>query len=270
MVNRTMATHKLNLNSLKKIGLLCVIVFLLVTKPLAATSNKIDIHVEGDQRCFSTNGLPDHQTGKFPNRGNPNKISEQKVYLCITTSPKKKSKITPIRGILGIAINGVQFRPNTAGSWDPNARQGHSRKGDKNWTLDIFGARGKLGLDFNNAHVGRGGLYHYHGIAISLMKTSGSSLIGYAGDGFEMHYIKDGQQSGWVLKVGSRLSGPLGRYDGTYNEDYIYVGGKGKLDQCNGGNLMGKYTYFITNTYPYLPRCLHGEVSNGFNRSRHY
>jgi len=257
------------MSTLKTIGMLGVIVFSLMPKILAASSNEIDIHVEGDQRCFSTNGIPDHPTGIFPKRGNPNTITEQEVYVCITTSPIKTPIVTPIRGTLGIAINGVQFRPNTAGSWDPDARRGHSRHGNKNWTIDIFGARGKLGLDSNNAHVGRGGLYHYHGIAISLTTTSGSSLVGYAGDGFEMHYVEDGKQSGWVLKEGNRLSGPLGKYDGTYNEDYIYIGGEDKLDQCNGGNLKGKYVYFITNTYPYLPRCLYGEVSNDFNRSRH-
>ncbi len=40
-------------------------------------------------------------------------------------------KVTKIKGTLGIAISGVQFRPNTAGSWDPGARQGHNRNDDK-------------------------------------------------------------------------------------------------------------------------------------------
>jgi len=257
------------MNRLNLIGISCAIVFSIMPKILAASSNKIDIKVNGSQRCFSTNGIPDHPTGKFPNRGNPHTISEQEVYVCITTSPVKKKTMIPIKGTLGIAINGVQFRPNTAGSWDPDSRRGYSRHGDRNWTVDIFGARGKLGLDFNNAHVGRGGLYHYHGIATDLTKTSGSSLVGYAGDGFEMHYIGNRKQSGWVLKEGNRPSGPLGRYDGTYNEDYIYIGGPDKLDRCNGGELSGKYVYFVTNTYPYLPRCIYGEVSVDFNRSRH-
>jgi hypothetical protein len=128
------------MSALNTIGILIVIVFSLMSKILLANNNKIDINIDGGQRCFTTNG--------------------------------------------------VQFRPNTAGSWDPDARRGHSRHGDENWSIDIFGARGKLGLDFNNAHVGKGGLYHYHGIAVSLTTTSGSSLVGYAGDGFEMHYIE--------------------------------------------------------------------------------
>ena len=40
------------------------------------------------------------------------------------------------------------------GRLDPKAKQGHSRMGDK-LSSNIFGAPGKLGLDFNNGHVGR-------------------------------------------------------------------------------------------------------------------
>ena len=104
------------MSTLNTIGILIVIVFSLMPRILVASSNKININVEGDQRCFSTNGIPDHPTGNFPNRGNPHKITEQEVYVCITTSPKKKRTVTLIRGTLGIAINGVQFRANTAGS----------------------------------------------------------------------------------------------------------------------------------------------------------
>jgi len=234
-----------------------------------AAKNQISITIKNGKRCFVANGIPDHPTGKFPNRGNPNTISEQRVHVCVTTNPKKGHHPQAIRGTVGIAVNGVQFRPNTAGFWDPKARRGHSRHGDRNWSLDIHGAPGKLGLDFNNAHVGRGGLYHYHGIAKSLTQTSGSSLIGYAGDGFEMHYVGDNAKSGYRLMAGIRPSGPGGRHDGTYNEDYEYVGGSGLLDQCNGGLLNGKYVYFVTDTYPFVPRYLWGKVSSDFGRSRH-
>ncbi len=233
------------------------------------TANEFEMTLTETERCFETNGIPDHDTGKFPNRGNPNAIRPQSVNVCVPLNPKKVETITKIRGTMGIAINGVQFRPNTAGFYDPKARRGHSRNGDRNWSLDIHGAPGKLGLDFNNAHVGRGGLYHYHGIADNLLKSSGSSLVGYAGDGFEIHFVEDDVTSGWTLKKGEREGGPGGEHDGTYNEDYEFLGTEGKLDQCNGGQLNGNYVYFITESYPFVPRCLHGEVSVDFNRSRH-
>ena len=175
---------------------------------------------------------------------------------------------------MGIAMNGVLFRPNTAGFYDPDARRGHSRNGDRNWSLDIHGAPGKLGLDFNNAHVGRGGLYHYHGIAKDLLKEDSGSLIGYAGDGYEIHFVGEAVKSGYELKPGERASGPGGAYDGTYNEDYVFVGGEGangkaRLDPCNGGELDGRYVYFVTESYPFVPRCLTGQVSDDFNKSNH-
>ncbi len=233
----------------------------------AGAASQMNITISGSQRCFEANGLPDHATGQFPNRGNPHSIEVQDVDLCVPMTPKRTRQITEIQGILGIAINGVAFRPNTAEYYDPSSRRGFSRHGDRNWSVDIHGAPGKLGLDFNNAHVGRGGIYHYHGIAASLTKTSGSSLIGYAGDGHEIHYLP-GVQSGYRLKEGTRPSGPGGRYDGTYNEDYEFVGERGQLDQCNGGVYGSKYVYFATETYPFVPRCLTGEVSADFKDRR--
>ena len=247
-----------------------IISFASILPAWSSDSNRVDILTIGGNRCITANGIPDHPTGKFPNRGNPNSIAEQKLNVCLTLKPKKGLVPKPIKGVIGVAINGVPFRPNTAGFWDPNHRQGHSRHGDKNWSLEIFGAPGKLGLDFNNAHVGRGGLYHYHRIAPSLMRTSGSSLVGYAGDGFEIHYLPSEKNSGWQLKKGVRpLGGPPGIYDGSYNEDYEYVGGKKRLDLCNGGELSGNYAYFITDNYPFVPRCLYGEISSDFNKNRH-
>jgi len=244
-----------------------------------ATSNSkgwIEIKLTDTQRCFATNGLPDHDTGTFPNRGNPNAIEAQEVRVCIPLQPEKAMTITPVRGTMGIAINGVVFRPNTAGFYDADAPRGHSPDGDRKWSVDIHGAPGKLGLDFNNAHVGPGGLYHYHGIANSLVQASGSSLIGFAGDGYPIHYIGEEAQAGYDLRSGTRTDsfgaltpGPGGDYDGTYNEDYVYVGGEGRLDPCNGGQLGGKYVYFVTDSYPFVPRCLTGKVSSDFNTSNH-
>ena len=234
-----------------------------------ALENRVQMDLSDVQRCFATNGVPDHDTGTFPNRGNPNAIQEQRLNMCVPAHPIRGPKAQPVRGAIGIAVNGVQFRPTTAGFYDPNGRRGHSRNGDRNWSLDIHGAPGRLGLDFNNAHVGRGGLYHYHGIASTLTDTSGSSLIGYAADGFEMHYVGSAARSGYRLKPGERPSGPGGQYDGTYNEDYEHIAADGRLDQCNGGMLDGKYVYFVTDTYPFVGRCLWGVISKDFAGGEH-
>ena len=242
---------------------------LFLTGAAGAQSSQVKFVEQGNQLCVIGNGLPDHSTGKFPNRGNPNAIRTQSVKMCVPLNPAKGNKPQAIRGAIGIAVNGVQFRPTTAGFYDANARRGHSRRGDKNWSLDIFGALGKLGLDFNNAHVGPNGLYHYHGIAKSLNETSGSTLVGYAGDGFEMHYLGSETISGYRLKTGNRPSGPGSKYDGTYNEDFEYNASNGNLDACNGAMLGAKYVYFVTETYPFVSRCLYGKISNDFGRNEH-
>ena len=63
---------------------------------------------------FYSNGIPDHKTGIFPNKGNPNSISQQKYMFVFQDFPKSTAS-TKIKGIIGIALNGVLFRPATAG-----------------------------------------------------------------------------------------------------------------------------------------------------------
>ena len=243
--------------------------FLMIFANVVSSQNNVLISNSENNFCIASNSLPDHEVGIFPNRGNPHAIREQNVEFCVPINPVKNEKFKFIKGTTGIAINGIQFRPNTAGYYDPLAKSGHSRNGDKRWSLDIFGAKNKLGLDFNNGHVGPNGLYHYHGIAKTLVETSGSSLVGYAGDGFEIHYVGNKVTSGYKLKTGYRSSGPGGKHDGSYNEDYLHHFVEGVLDECNGGELGGKFVYFVTNTYPFVGRCLWGDILSGFGVDRH-
>ena len=39
------------------------------------------VTVDGDTRTIVSNALPDHETGEFPNDGNPNTISAQDCLL---------------------------------------------------------------------------------------------------------------------------------------------------------------------------------------------
>ena len=66
------------------------------------------------------------------------------------------------------------------------------------------------------------------------------------------------------LKTGERPKSdtdPGGEYDGTFVEDYEYVEDLGHLDECNGRTGVTPefgetYYYVITDTWPYLPRCV--------------
>ena len=59
------------MSRLNEFSILGFIVFLMLPNNLAASSNKIVIKIDAGQRCFLTNGIPDHPTGDFPRRGNP-------------------------------------------------------------------------------------------------------------------------------------------------------------------------------------------------------
>ena len=92
--------------------------FLISLFPFPSTgkpNNNVGMLIVDGKRCFKANGIPDHPTGKFPSRGNPNSIQEQRIKVCITAKPQKGTTPTPIRGTLGIAVNGVLFRPTPLG-----------------------------------------------------------------------------------------------------------------------------------------------------------
>lgn len=237
---------------------------MLICVPAQAEA-KVSIRETSSKICIESDGLPNHSTGQFPDRGNPHRIQRQNISVCVSANPKKRSQARQIdRGAIGIGLNGVMFRPEAADYWDPNSRRGFSRR-NTGWRLEPMGPRNIFGLDSHNAHVDRRGLYHYHGKPGGLLSYAKGSHIGYAADGFEIHYVGSRAKSGWSLKKGTRPDGPGGRYDGTYIQDYQFIGGSGRLDRCNGGTLNGKFVYFVTDTFPYYPRCLWGSVARGFN-----
>jgi hypothetical protein len=55
---------------------------------------------------------------------------------------------------------------------------------------------------------------------------------------------------------------------GAFTEDYEYVAGSGDLDECNGRTDVtpeypkGTYHYYITDTYPFIQRCVMGTASS--------
>ena len=78
--------------------------------------NKVTITVKGDKRIIESNGIPDHKVSKFPNRGNPNPISEQKYRLEVPANPQpsKAGASARMKSAWGVALNGVVFDPGTA------------------------------------------------------------------------------------------------------------------------------------------------------------
>lgn len=247
------------------------------------TSNSVAMTADNNYRYMLSNGIPNHSTGSFPNAGNPNTISAQNYSVKCSAWPAVTSTITWLKtpfstesGIskAGWAINGVPLDVTTAEFW--NNETGGT------WNYEALTGGLNLGIDDSNAHVQPSGAYHYHampeGLLTVLNKGTQMTLVGWAADGFPV-YARYGHQDpldatspivvlkgSWQIKSGTRPSGPGGSYDGTFTKDWEYVAGSGDLDECNGRYGVtpefpqGIYHYYITDTYPFIQRCVKGTV----------
>ncbi len=250
----------------------------------SGTTNRVSLVVTGGERVIQANGWPDHQPGAFPRRGNPNSIATQSYNFHIPIKPQVAESPTPVRHLLfGIAVNGVPFDPGTAEFWNNDPASG--------WVFEAKSGFIDLGLDEHNAHVQPNGAYHYHASPAGLIAKLGGDkqhmlLIGYAADGFPI-YTGYGHadvqrtntpltkmRSSYRLKTGSRTAGPGGKYDGKFTEDYEYIKGAGDLDECNGRFAVtpefpqGTYHYYVTESFPYIPRLLRGHPDSSFQKQR--
>ncbi|MFI4853727.1 MAG: YHYH protein [Phycisphaerales bacterium JB065] len=242
----------------------------------------VTIEMRQGYRYIDANGLPDHDTGRFPGPGNPNAIEAQNYQLRVPITPKLSDEAIPYdRQPFGVALNGVLFDPFTAGFWNDDPDSGWREAADPN--------RRNLGLDANHAHVQPNGAYHYHGVPVPLITdTTRMTLIGWAADGFPIYGpygYKDADSTegeivllrpSYRLKSGNRPDdGPPGAYDGTYDEDFEYVEGSGDLDECNGRTgptpefPYGTYYYVVSNEYPYVPRLFRAEPDPSFDLRGH-
>ena len=250
----------------------------------------------GDVTEYYSNGLPPHGIGTFPNDGNPNTVGIVYETWHIPNNPVRTSAATTM-ATFGITLDGLKLERDTAerysgggGTWSYEAITPGIARGDFGGTRDLTW----LGTDCNNAHVQPTGSYHYHGLPETLINKLGEGpggatdmiLGGYAADGFPF-YLRYGysdpddassglmaMQGSWVLRSGTRPSGPGGVYDGTFREDWEFVEGAGHLDQCNGRHGVtpehpgGTYHYYLTDDYPYIPRCVFGTPDPSFRVRR--
>jgi hypothetical protein len=251
-------------------------------------SPMVEITIDGEFRRIRSNGLPNHPTGRFPNRGNPNRISPQDHDFRIPVAPKKQERPTPVgMNMFGVALNGCFFEAGTAEWWKNDRNSG--------WHIEAIGPRGgHLGLDSNNAHVQPNGAYHYHAVPRGLFEilTDGETpkqpvLLGWAADGYPIYGpwgYEDAMdptskvvtlKPSWQKKPGDRPApptGPGGSHDGTYEEDFHFVRDSGHLDELNGRNGVtpefpeGTYHYVVTDTFPFVSRFWKGSPSPGMSK----
>ena len=189
------------------------------------------LSLQGDQRIFTGNDLPNHPTGNFPvDPGddayavdrNPNSIQEQSITLSLPANPTAAAQPNCVGGEVGIMLSGVVI-------------------------FSAFDAEGRDAVahevqDECDGHPQMSGFYHYHSLSdcIEDTSTSGhSSLVGYAFDGYGIY--------------------------GYYDEDGAEVTND-DLDECHGhthvvewdGGMVEMYHYHATHEFPYTVGCFHG------------
>ncbi|MEM7140217.1 MAG: YHYH protein [Actinomycetota bacterium] len=229
---------------------------------------EVTVTVADGTRTLISNSLPNHETGEFPNAGNPNEITEQSLDFSFTTTPEYTGAAT-FAQLPGVSINGVTFEPGTGESVTCTTGE--------NYRIEALQDLFDLGLDVNNAHVQPGGQYHYHGVSQLMIEAFATDddlvHVGFAADGFLIYYSKSGAyDSSYALssddRTGSTCTYRDGEIDlegttpdGTYVSDWVYTDGGGDLDECNGTEIDGTYAYVMTDEYPFISRCLMGDVS---------
>ncbi len=261
--------------------------------------NKVTITVKGDKRIIESNGIPDHLTASFPDRGNPNKISEQKYHLEVPLNPQPATQpMGRFPFIWGVALNGVVFDPGTAEVYNDGDRSNpwHYEALVSNTEMGTTPRiKVGLGLDQNHGHVQPNGAYHYHGLpTLLIQRLSGGEKkmthVGWAADGYPVYAIyaytdpKDAKsplknmRSSYRLKMADRggdgKTTPTGKPDGSFSLDFEYVSGLGDLDEYGGRTGVtpefpnGTYYYVLTEDFPFIPRKLKGTADKSFMRSQ--
>lgn len=145
------------------------------TQPVASAFRpNVRVEVTDEAVIVHSDGLPDHETGDYPNAKVPYRILPQDYSFVIPRTPRFVENVTPLpAGPIGVAVNGIPF-------YNPADRLGRDA-GKYEVTDDCCG------------HPDQFGRYHYHiyprCIHTSFADKAGehSALIGYAFDGFAIY-----------------------------------------------------------------------------------
>jgi hypothetical protein len=230
-------------------------------------------------RTLAANGLPDC----------PTTMSAREVTASFPLTPVKTETATALGGPAGeiaYLLNGVKIDAGTNGGCNDSGDSCSLANKVGQWSIEALGQSGfKFGTDDNNAHVQPGGAYHYHGMPEGFVAARGKgqamTLIGWAADGFPIYarygysQADDASSAIKVITASYRVKAtpdanrpPTSSYAmGTFTQDYEYAEGVGDLDECNGRTGVtpefpeGTYHYFATDTYPFLQRCVKGQVT---------
>ena len=93
-------------------GLRVAALFLMATtSTVLAHENATHKEVNEEMTCISSNGAPNHEMGRFPNRANPNAFRLQDLTFCFPKPPLITDTVT--RGLMtvGVSVTGLPNPP---------------------------------------------------------------------------------------------------------------------------------------------------------------
>lgn len=191
-------------------------------KPRHSFLKNVKVTMTEAHMVVESNGIPNHKTGNFPSRDNPNRIRKQSYRFVIPLKPQKAERPTRLpMGPIGVAINGIPFY---------NPYNAHGQNAVEGPTAEVF--------DSCCGHPDPMGRYHYHKYPTCIKSPFSdepgkhSPIIGYAFDGFPIY-------------------GPQDK-DGKPPTD---------LDGCNGhSDSVRGYHYHVTAKFPYILGAYRGVV----------
>ncbi|MBV9420041.1 MAG: YHYH protein [Alphaproteobacteria bacterium] len=197
--------------------------------------SRYGMRLDGENRVFSLNDLPNHGTGTFPVPAdseayridpNPNAIAAQNFDVTVPANPVLAAQPSCAPGAVGILTSGaVLFNALDAPGRDAVAHEVQ---------------------DKCQGHPQPSGVYHYHSLTNCLEDKRDadghSALVGYALDGFGIY--------------------------GRFGEGGVALS-SADLDECHGhthaiewnGKRVTMYHYHATRDFPYTIGCLRGTWS---------
>jgi len=186
-------------------------------------SDNVKVTFTSTDMIVESDGIPNHPTGKFPNKDNPNQILKQNYHFKIPLKPQIADKPTKTPfGPIGVAINGIPFYNQ------------YNAEGKDAVKLEVF--------DSCCGHPDQMGRYHYHKYPTCLKSPfkdepgKHSPLIGYAFDGFPIYGPngEDGKPPTDLDECNGHSDKERGyHYHVTAKFPYIVGAYKGVVDESN-------------------------------------
>merc|ERR1712136_59703 len=222
-----------------------------------ATSYYYEFEYE-DQRVVIVNGIPDHDAENDQLVDNTNTRCERWQFMTVPIDPSKGTDATETSmGVIALAVTGGTFYNDLSNDDGAIALYNEGQS-----------------LDICAGHSSDNSQYHYHANILCDDDASDASVckqVGWAKDGVPIYGYCNDSEGDKFASCYSVIDGyseyeveiSPGTFQTAIDEAYYeYVDSDDcNLDKANGAihPTTGQYSYFMTTTYPWVPKYYYGE-----------